>query len=110
MVDNNEDTYVSIFDTYYEIDTQYTCRTDGDCANVQVKVLKADPNMPTKNCCAAFPILQQDFSAKNQYYCYDLNTLRDNKGPYTAAYCADARFGMAMSAAALLAVTSLSLA
>ncbi len=44
--------------------------------------------MPTKNCCAAFPIVGPDLHTTDRKICYDLNTLQRQEGPYTSAYCA----------------------
>ena len=96
----------AVFDSWHEVNTSKQCSRDSDCQ--QVLVRKDIPDVDVKPCCAAFPRLQLDtMTSKWEYYCYDLTTLRNDVGPYSAAYCAHATSIVAGVMAAL--ATGLSL-
>ena len=101
--------YETIFTDYNEVNTELSCGWDSQCNAADIKIRKDGDDGNISPCCAAFPILQPNLETQNLYYCYDLNTLRANRGPYTAAYCADAMLGYMASGAALAAILSLTL-
>lgn len=98
----------SIFDTWAEVDTSLTCRVDAHCLDKKLLIRHDQPDMPTQNCCAKFPIIQDAEQVTDLMYCYDRSTLARDVGPYGAAYCAGDAFSLfAQAGGALILVLAL---